>query len=52
MEGEITMVSFWWIVAAFVGGGFAGMLLIALMVMASDEAKQLAHMPDLDVTQL
>ncbi len=28
------MVSVWWLIWAFVVGGFAGMLLIALMVIA------------------
>jgi hypothetical protein len=28
------MVSGWWIVAAFVAGGYAGILLMALMAMA------------------
>ncbi len=44
------MVSVWWIVAAFVGGGFLGMLVFAVMAMASDQPKQLTHMPDFDVT--
>ncbi len=44
------MVSLWWIVAAFIGGGFAGMLVIALMAMAGDEPKQVTHVPDLDLT--
>jgi hypothetical protein len=43
------MVSFWWIVLAFIGGGFAGMLVIALMAMAGDQPKQLTQaVPDLD----
>ena len=33
-DGEM-MVSAWWIVAAFVAGAYAGMLLIALIVVAS-----------------
>jgi len=28
------MVSVWWLLWAFVGGGYAGMLLIALLIVA------------------
>ena len=44
------MVSAWWIVAAFIGGGFAGMLMIALMSMSGDVPKQSTEGPDLHVT--
>jgi hypothetical protein len=44
------MVSFWWIVAAFIAGGFAGMLVIALMSMAGDVPKQSTEVPDLNAT--
>ncbi|HEX9276152.1 MAG TPA: hypothetical protein VGA51_07115 [Casimicrobiaceae bacterium] len=44
------MVSVWWIVAAFIGGGFLGMLVIALMSMASDQPKQTTHFVDFNAT--
>jgi len=44
------MVSVWWIVAAFIGGGFAGMLVIALMAMTADQPTQVTHVPDFDLT--
>ena len=40
------MVSFWWVLAAFVGGGSAGVLVIALMHAALPE--QTAREPDYD----
>jgi hypothetical protein len=42
------MVSFWWIMAAFIGGGFAGVLVMALMQMAGGLPKQLQRAPDLN----
>ena len=42
------MVSLWWVLAAFVGGGFAGVLLMALMRMAGDLAEPSAKAPDLN----
>jgi hypothetical protein len=39
--------SFWWIFAAFVGGGFAGMLVMALMCMTASMPRQSSHAPDL-----
>ena len=44
------MVSFWWIVAAFIGGGFAGMLVIALISMAGEAPEQSTEVPDLKAT--
>ncbi len=32
------MVSIWWVAAAFVGGGYVGALLFAVMTMARHEA--------------
>ncbi len=32
------MVAIWWVVAAFVLGGYAGMLVVALMAMARSES--------------
>lgn len=34
------MVSLWWVAAAFVGGGCAGVLLMALLYMAADVPEQ------------
>jgi hypothetical protein len=31
------MISAWWLVAAFIAGGYAGILLMALMYLASDD---------------
>ena len=42
------MVSLWWVVAAFVGGGCAGILLMALMHMAGDIPEQSQTAPDLN----
>jgi hypothetical protein len=44
------MISFWWIVAAFIGGGVLGMLVIALMHTAANMPKQATEIADLDVT--
>ncbi len=33
-------MSFWWVVGAFVLGGYAGMLVLALMSMAAREDEQ------------
>jgi hypothetical protein len=41
------MVSLWWVLAAFVGGGFAGVLLMALMHMAG-LPEQSPNAPDLN----
>ncbi len=41
------MVSFWWVMAAFIAGGFGGVLVMALMHMAGGLPKQLEHAPDL-----
>jgi len=37
MEGGAGMFSFWWIFLAFLGGGTAGVFLLALVRMAGDE---------------
>jgi hypothetical protein len=42
------MISAWWIVVAFVGGGCAGVLLMALLYMAGDAPKQSTSAPDLN----
>ena len=43
------MVSTWWLIVAFVGGGFAGILLIALLRMAGGLPEpSAAHIPDLN----
>jgi hypothetical protein len=42
------MVSFWWVAAAFIGGGFAGVLLMALMHMAGGVGEQSPNVPDLN----
>ena len=42
------MVSFWWVAAAFIGGGFAGVLLMALMHMAGGLPEQSPKVPDLN----
>ncbi len=40
------MVSIWWVLWAFVGGGFAGVLVMALMHMAADDSPEpLPHAP-------
>jgi hypothetical protein len=42
------MLSIWWVIVAFVIGGFAGVLVMALMHMAGGLPKQLPHAPDLN----
>lgn len=42
------MVSFWWVMAALFAGGFAGVLVMALMRMAGGLPKQLERAPDLN----
>jgi hypothetical protein len=43
------MVSAWWLIVAFVGGGLAGILLIALMRMAGGLPEpSAASVPDLN----
>jgi hypothetical protein len=34
------MVSFWWVFAAFIGGGCAGVLVMALMYLAGGPSEQ------------
>ena len=40
------MVSIWWVIGAFVLGGYAGMLVFALMSMAAREDVQAAKARD------
>jgi len=40
-------VSMWWLLAAFVGGGSAGMLLMALMCMSGGLPRHARHIPNL-----
>jgi hypothetical protein len=42
------MVSFWWVVAAFIAGGWAGVLLMAFMYMAGGLPEQSSNTPDLN----
>jgi hypothetical protein len=44
------MVSLWWVLAAFIGGGCAGFLVMALMQMSGGLPEQSAHAPDLNGT--
>jgi len=46
------MISIWWLLAAFSGGGLAGMLLMALMQMSADPSKEFGCALDLDGTPL
>ena len=49
MEGGVPVdaFSFWWLIAAFLGGGFAGMLVMALMCMTAGLPKRSLHVTDL-----
>jgi hypothetical protein len=42
------MVSFWCVLAALIGGGCAGVLVMALMQMSGGLPEQSAHVPDLN----
>jgi hypothetical protein len=42
------MVSFWWVLVAFIGGGCAGILVMSLMQMAGGLPEQSAQAPDLN----
>ena len=44
------MVSLWWVVAAFIGGGCAGLLVTALMHMAGGLPEPSVQVPDLSGT--
>ena len=46
------MISIWWLLAAFIGGGSAGMVLMALMQMSADPSKLSLCALDLDGTPL
>jgi hypothetical protein len=43
------MVSTWWLIAAFFGGGFAGVLLMALMSLSGRLPEQAQQVADLGV---
>jgi hypothetical protein len=47
-NGGNQMVSFWWVVAAFVAGECAGVLLMALLYMAGGVSEQSPHARDLN----
>jgi hypothetical protein len=40
-------VSMWWLLAAFIGGGSAGMFVMALMCMAGGLPRHAQHLPNL-----
>jgi hypothetical protein len=42
------MLSIWWVIGAFVIGGSAGALVMALMQMSGGLPEQSAHAPDLN----
>jgi hypothetical protein len=42
------MLSMWWVIVAFLVGGCAGILVMAMMHVAGGLPKQLAHAPDLN----
>jgi RimJ/RimL family protein N-acetyltransferase len=44
------MISAWWLVVAFVGGGLAGTVLAALMHMAAHQPRQSERVPELNGT--
>ncbi len=44
------MVSIWWLLVAFVGGGTAGILVMALMQMSGGLPEQSSYAPDLNGT--
>ena len=46
-SGVNQMLSIWWVIAAFLIGGGAGVLVMALMLMAGDLPEQSTHVPDL-----
>jgi len=44
------MVSIWWLMVAFIGGGCAGVLALALMRMSGGLPEQSSYAPDLNGT--
>jgi hypothetical protein len=44
------MVSIWWLLAAFIGGGTAGMFVMALMHMSGGLPERSHYVPDLNGT--
>ena len=42
---ETTMVSAWWLLVTFMAGGFAGVLVMALMALAADAEREEALPP-------
>jgi hypothetical protein len=47
-EGGDPVISLWWVLAAFIGGACAGVLVISLLQMAGGLPEQSAHAPDLN----
>jgi hypothetical protein len=45
------MVSIWWLLAAFIGGGTAGILVTALMHMSGGLPEPSTYAPDLNAQQ-
>ena len=45
----VHMVSVWWLLAAYVGGGLSGVLLVALMLMSGGLPEQSQSIPDLKI---
>lgn len=45
-EGGDSMVSFWWVLVAFIGGGCAGVLVLALMDMTGGLPEQTVREAD------
>jgi hypothetical protein len=39
------MISAWWLLAAFVAGGYAGILVMALMYLTSDDPEKRERLP-------
>jgi hypothetical protein len=44
------MVSIWWVIVAFIGGGCLGILTIAMMRMSGGLPEQSQYVPDLNGT--
>ena len=41
--------SIWWLLAAFIAGSWAGILLVALMHMSGDSPEQSTRIPEMDL---
>lgn len=48
MVNEATMISAWWLLLAFIGGGFAGVTVAALIRMGAHEPQESPRLPDFD----